>query len=80
MFMYEILSKNLHGLSAALFTRGLGWSVEQLEVFLIDVRRELKDPSVHTYWPLLVYTPSPAETEELTRKGSYVIYAQKPVV
>jgi hypothetical protein len=38
------------GLSVALFTRVLGWSVEELETFLVGVRREMRDTKIHAYW------------------------------
>jgi hypothetical protein len=36
----------------AVFTRGLGWSNEELEVFLAEVRKSMKDTSVHGYYPM----------------------------
>jgi len=47
----------LSALSLAIFTRpkeqnGLGWSVEELEALLAEVRREFKDASIHAYWPM----------------------------
>ena len=44
------LHDNLSGISMALFTRGLGWTAEELEVFLVDVRREMKDTRIHAYF------------------------------
>jgi hypothetical protein len=35
--------------ASAPFTRGLGWSTEELEVFLTDARKCVKDRSMHTY-------------------------------
>lgn len=32
------------------FTRGLGWSVEEFEAFLVDVRKSVHDTSVHAYY------------------------------
>lgn len=43
---------SLSGLSLALFTRGLGWDPRALEVFLVDVRKDTKDRSKHSYWPV----------------------------
>lgn len=42
----------LEGFSMALFTRILGWSKEEVETFLIDVRKEMKDPKIHAYWQM----------------------------
>jgi hypothetical protein len=36
----------------ALFTRGLGWTKEELEVFLVEVRKSMKDKSIHGYYPM----------------------------
>ncbi|KAK2039219.1 methyltransferase domain-containing protein [Colletotrichum somersetense] len=52
MWTYEDLGNGLSGLSLALFTRALGWSKEQLEVFLVDVRKDMKDRSIHGWWPM----------------------------
>lgn len=38
--------------SLALFTRVLGWSSEEVQVFLAGVRRELVDRSLHIYGKL----------------------------
>jgi hypothetical protein len=35
-----------------LFTRCLGWSREEVEVFLADVRKEAKDKRIHSYYHL----------------------------
>ncbi|EXK79194.1 hypothetical protein FOQG_16184 [Fusarium oxysporum f. sp. raphani 54005] len=47
----------LDGLSMALFTRCLGWTPEEVRVFLIDVRRDLNNPKVHAYWSMY-YSPN----------------------
>ncbi|KAL2145391.1 hypothetical protein VTI28DRAFT_7318 [Corynascus sepedonium] len=44
----------LYGLSVALFTRALGWTAEELEVFLVEVRKDLRNRSIHAYWPIYV--------------------------
>ncbi|OHE95150.1 methyltransferase domain-containing protein [Colletotrichum orchidophilum] len=52
MWTYENLGNGLSGLSLALFTRALGWSAEQLEVFLVGARKDMKDRSIHGWWPV----------------------------
>jgi hypothetical protein len=47
----------LTGFSLAMFTRpkeegGLGWSLAEMEVFLAEVRKELRNPRIHAYWPM----------------------------
>jgi len=48
----ENISGGLEDLSMALFTRVLGWSKEEVEVFLLGVRKDLKDRSKHNYNPM----------------------------
>ncbi|XEU97659.1 hypothetical protein FSHL1_002945 [Fusarium sambucinum] len=50
----ENICSGLDGLSSAVYTRVLGWTKEELEVLLAKVRRELKDKSIHAYWPIYV--------------------------
>ncbi|KAH7133504.1 S-adenosyl-L-methionine-dependent methyltransferase [Dactylonectria macrodidyma] len=48
------------GLSLALFTRVLGWNVDELEVFLADVRKDLCNKKLHGYWRVnVVYAQKP---------------------
>ncbi|AEO60277.1 hypothetical protein MYCTH_103164 [Thermothelomyces thermophilus ATCC 42464] len=42
----------MYWLSVALFTRALGWTADRLEVFLVDVRKDLRNRSIHAYWPM----------------------------
>ncbi|KAF9872378.1 methyltransferase domain-containing protein [Colletotrichum karsti] len=57
---YENLGNGLSGLSLALFTRALGWSAEELELFLMDVRKDMKDRSIHGWWPIyVIYAQKP---------------------
>lgn len=49
--------EGLGAVSLASFTRpteenGLGWSREEVEVLLASVRRELRDTSIHAYFPM----------------------------
>ncbi|KAI5460977.1 S-adenosyl-L-methionine-dependent methyltransferase [Mariannaea sp. PMI_226] len=46
----------LEGLSMALFTRCLGWTPEEVSLFLVDVRKDLNNPKIHAYW--LMYSPT----------------------
>lgn len=45
----------LEGLSMALFTRCLGWTPEEVSLFLVDARKDLNNPKVHAYWSM--YSP-----------------------
>ena len=46
--------------------RGLGWTRERIEIFLIDVRKSIKDRYVHAYNNIyVVYGRRPSEEEEM---------------
>ena len=62
MWTYEDIGKNIHGLSVALFTRGLGWTTEDFEAFLVEVRKQMKDPKIHAYFSMCVTPPLPNES------------------
>jgi len=40
----------LEGLVVRLFTQALDWTPDEVQVFLIGLRKELKDPSIHAYY------------------------------
>lgn len=52
MWAHEATVSNLGGLSTALFTRGLAWSAEEVEVYLAGVRDDMKNSKIHSYWPM----------------------------
>ena len=45
-------SGGIEGLSAALFTRVLGWSKIELDVFVAQVRAEHRNSRIHSYYEL----------------------------
>ena len=52
MWTLANIGDGLEGLSLALLTRGLGWTKEEVLVYLTSVRQELKDPKIHAYWKM----------------------------
>lgn len=55
------MSEGIASLSTAAFTRILGWSQQQLEVFLVGVRDNLSDKNIHAYGTVyFVYGRKPA--------------------
>ncbi|KAK3903142.1 Trans-aconitate 2-methyltransferase [Staphylotrichum tortipilum] len=59
-FEMENLLYGLSGMVTRLFSKALKWSPEQVQVFLVDVRREIKNRNVHAYWPFyVVYARKP---------------------
>ena len=55
----------LQGLQASVmapFTRALGWSPAQVEIWLADVRKDIMSRRIHAYWPIyFVYGRKPEE-------------------
>ncbi|KAI9806983.1 MAG: hypothetical protein M1833_002641 [Piccolia ochrophora] len=56
--------EGLEGFSLALFTRTLGWSLEEVQVLLAQVRKDLRDPAIHMQLDFhVVYARKPTEDE-----------------
>jgi len=47
--MVNVLN-GMHGFTAALFTRVLGWSMEEVDVLLADVKKDMLNTAMHAYW------------------------------
>lgn len=54
MWNCENMLTGLSGFSMALFTRVLGWSAEEVEINVVDVRKQMKDTKIHAKWPMQV--------------------------
>ncbi|KAI0006697.1 S-adenosyl-L-methionine-dependent methyltransferase [Xylariaceae sp. FL0662B] len=54
LFTQSVIYNGLHGFSIKPFTRGLGWTVEEVEVFLVDVRKALLHSTAHIWLPFIV--------------------------
>ena len=50
----ENMLQGVQGISLALFTRRLGMSREAVELFLVDVRKDIKNPKAHVYCQMWV--------------------------
>jgi len=46
------MDEGLGSLSLMLFTRALKWSVDEVELFLMNVRKDVKDRRIHSYYHL----------------------------
>lgn len=57
MMMMNNLLEVAQGITTKIFTEVYGWSREEVEVFLVDVRAGLKDRKVHGYVPVYVSRP-----------------------
>ncbi|KAK1460629.1 TAM domain methyltransferase [Colletotrichum cuscutae] len=51
-YNHENIVGAVEALAMALFTRALRWSREEVEGFLGDVRRDLRNPEFHAYFPV----------------------------
>jgi hypothetical protein len=52
MWQLENLGGGLEAITSALWTRVLGWTKEETDVMIADVRNELKDTKIHSYWDM----------------------------
>ncbi|KAK2060643.1 methyltransferase domain-containing protein [Colletotrichum caudatum] len=60
-----VIHDGLHGITVGPLTRGLGWTAEEVEIFLIDVRKDLLKTSIHSYvFYHSVAGQKPEETDE----------------
>lgn len=48
----ENMLYGLEGFSLAPLTRAHGWTREEVEVFLVDVRKDIHNRRIHAYWPV----------------------------
>lgn len=60
IFMDANFSQGIYGLSVDAFTRMMGYTVHELEVFLADVRKDIRNRQIHAYFPVwTVYAQKP---------------------
>ncbi|KAJ9137108.1 S-adenosyl-L-methionine-dependent methyltransferase [Pleurostoma richardsiae] len=58
----ENFSWGCESMSLALFTRALGWSADEVRVFMARVRQDLRNRKMHAYWNFwAVYGRKPAD-------------------
>ena len=49
--MNENVLNGLEAFSLMMFTNVLGFTVEEVQLLLVDVRKDLKNRRIHAYWP-----------------------------
>ncbi|OTB01057.1 hypothetical protein M426DRAFT_26042 [Hypoxylon sp. CI-4A] len=60
MYCRNMIYDGLHGFSIKPFTHGLGWTPEEVEVYLVDIRKAILHSSAHIYLPFhSVYAMKP---------------------
>lgn len=61
LYNRSIITDGLQSVGMAPLTRALGWSREEVEVFLVQVRKSLMDVSAHSYYTFhAVYGQKPS--------------------
>ncbi len=50
LWLQKNMVEAVDSMSLALFTRVLGWDVDKLNAFLVDVKKEMCDIKMHLYW------------------------------
>ncbi|KFY01454.1 hypothetical protein O988_02726 [Pseudogymnoascus sp. VKM F-3808] len=61
----ENMSVGLAAFSLAYFSRVLGWSADEIELYLVDVRKSLTDKDVHAYHRIYVVWGRKPEVDEV---------------
>jgi hypothetical protein len=60
LYLRTVIFEGLQAISLAAFVKGLGWSQQEMEVLLVDVRKDLSDVTKHTYFPFhVIYGQKP---------------------
>lgn len=54
MWVLTNIMEGLQAFSLALMTRFLGMSREEVELLLVDVRKDMVNRRIHSYWPMSV--------------------------
>ena len=52
MWEQHNLLENLEGMTMRLYSQGLGWTEEEILVFSALLRKDIKNPAFHGWWPL----------------------------
>lgn len=47
----ENLLSGMEVMTMRVFVKALGWTEEEVMVFLVNVRKEVKDRNIHAWWP-----------------------------
>ena len=59
-WQYHNILEGMQAISMAPLTRSLGWSPQDVELFLMEVRKDLKNRKIHAYLPVhFVYGRKP---------------------
>lgn len=62
---HQNIVTGLQGFLMAALTRGLGWGPEEVNVLAAEAKKDMRDRSVHAYWPMIVVTARKPECKEV---------------
>ncbi|KAM0421281.1 hypothetical protein ACHAPT_011003 [Fusarium lateritium] len=65
---HENMIAGLQGFLMAALTRGLGWRAEEVDVLAAKAKQDLRDKSIHAYWPMIVVTGRKPVVKEAAEK------------
>ncbi|KAI9743977.1 MAG: hypothetical protein M1818_002711 [Claussenomyces sp. TS43310] len=75
MYWAENLMQGLSGLSLAYFSRVLMWSPEEIQVYLVSVRKAITDRRVHAYQNFYVVWGRKPRADEAAEPDTAALYA-----
>ncbi|OBR05082.1 Methyltransferase domain-containing protein [Colletotrichum higginsianum IMI 349063] len=65
LWQYENCVEGIEAWTMAPFTRALNWTREEVNMFLIDVRKDMKDRGIHAYIPVyFIHARKPLQEEQ----------------
>jgi hypothetical protein len=74
----EQLKQGLQGIVMGLFTRSLGWTPTEVEIFLVELRKQLDDRNYQLLDHASVFAFSPLAVNYAHSNYRYVVYGRKP--
>jgi len=73
MFNHVAMVEGLTGMSMRVFTKILGWSVEEMELLLSQVRAEMRRRYIHSYLPMYGLSTTSRAAARLTMRQVYCL-------
>lgn len=77
-FWKDSLMQGLQGIVLAPFVRVLGWSMDELEVYLVPVRQAIQDRNVHAYHKFYVVWGRKPTVQEMNARNAAQSTSQAP--
>ncbi|KAI8165145.1 Secondary metabolism regulator LAE1 [Colletotrichum sp. SAR 10_86] len=66
MWAHDNFDTAFESFTMAPLTRAHGWTKEEVQILLMEVRQDLRNRSIHAYWPVYhIYGRKPSEKEQI---------------